>query len=56
MLVEAEKVRTTEEIAEWNYGRYEGLVTGEIRERRRGMGFDAEGEWDIWRDGCEDGE
>lgn len=45
-----------EELAEWGYGDYEGLLTGEIRELRRGRGLDGEGEWDIWRDGCEGGE
>ncbi|KAL8874352.1 MAG: hypothetical protein Q9174_000303 [Haloplaca sp. 1 TL-2023] len=50
------RVTTTEDLAEWNYGAYEGLVTGEIRERRLEQGLDAEHSWDIWKDGCEDGE
>ena len=50
-------VTTTEEIAEWGYGDYEGLTTTEIREGRRGRGLDGGGgKWDIWRDGCEGGE
>ncbi len=52
----SEKVTTTEELAEWNYGQYEGLLTGEIRALRREHGLDTERPWDIWRDGCEDGE
>lgn len=50
------KTTTTEEIAEWGYGKYEGLKTEEIRERRREQGLDRETPWHIWRDGCEDGE
>ena len=36
------------ELAEWNYGDYEGLRTSEIRKTRPG--------WDIFRDGCPGGE
>lgn len=54
-LVKEEKVTTTEALAEWQYGAYEGLMTKEIRERREKAGLDGEG-WDIWRDGCEGGE
>lgn len=50
------KVSITEEIAEWDYGKYEGLLTKEIRARRKEQGLDKEVPWDIWRDGCEDGE
>lgn len=46
----------TEDIAEWDYGNYEGLVVGEIRARRKEEGLDGEREWNIWRDGCEGGE
>jgi broad specificity phosphatase PhoE len=35
-------------VAEHDYGDYEGLTTDEIRRRAPG--------WDIWRDGCPDGE
>jgi probable phosphoglycerate mutase len=37
-----------EELAEWNYGEYEGITTKEIRARRP--------DWDLWRDGCPGGE
>ncbi len=37
-----------DDLAEWNYGRYEGLTTPEIRQQRPG--------WDLWIDGCPDGE
>ena len=36
------------QIAEFDYGEYEGLTTAEIRSRQP--------DWDIWRDGCPDGE
>ena len=37
-----------EDLAEWDYGDYEGLTTPEIRERRP--------DWSLWRDGCPNGE
>ena len=36
------------DLAEWDYGDYEGLSTAVIRERRPG--------WNLWRDGCPGGE
>ncbi|ATY60097.1 Phosphoglycerate mutase [Cordyceps militaris] len=54
--VDASKVVTTDEIAEWDYGDYEGLLTKEIRELRASKGLDTAQPWDIWRDGCEGGE
>ena len=47
---------TTDELAELNYGEYEGLVTREIRQQRKERGLDKERPWDLWRDGCEGGE
>jgi probable phosphoglycerate mutase len=41
-------VVTSELVVEFDYGAYEGLTTAEITEQRPG--------WDIWRDGCPDGE
>lgn len=49
-------VTVTEDIAEWDYGDYEGLLVGEIRAGRKEKGLDREREWNIWRDGCEGGE
>jgi broad specificity phosphatase PhoE len=46
----------TEDIAEWDYGDYEGLKTHEIRLLRQERGHDKERKWDIWTDGCERGE
>ena len=43
-------------LAEWDYGAYEGMLTREIRERRKSQGLDQERPWDIWKDGCENGE
>lgn len=50
------KVEKTEDIAEWNYGDYEGKLTKEIEAMRKSRGLDKEKPWDIWRDGCEGGE
>jgi probable phosphoglycerate mutase len=36
------------ELVEWNYGKYEGLRTVEIRAQRPG--------WQLFRDGCPEGE
>ena len=52
----ADKVTLTKDIAEWDYGDYEGLVVREIRARRKEKGLDQEREWNIWKDGCEGGE
>ncbi|KAI6905087.1 phosphoglycerate mutase-like protein [Hortaea werneckii] len=51
-----EGFETTESLAEWDYGQYEGMKTKAIRELRKSHGLDQDREWDIWRDGCEDGE
>ncbi|KAF3903126.1 hypothetical protein ABW21_db0205684 [Orbilia brochopaga] len=51
-----EKVTVAEDIAEWDYGDYEGLLVGEIRAGRKERGLDGEKAWNIWRDGCEGGE
>jgi broad specificity phosphatase PhoE len=37
-----------EDLAEWDYGEYEGLTTAEIRQERPG--------WDMWTEGCPGGE
>ncbi|EPT03912.1 hypothetical protein FOMPIDRAFT_1022085 [Fomitopsis schrenkii] len=39
---------TTEEVREWDYGDYEGLLPSEIKERNPS--------WLIWHDGCPNGE
>lgn len=46
-------VTVTEQIAEWDYGEYEGVTSKEIGEKREEKG---ERKWDIWRDGCPGGE
>lgn len=50
------RVSTTDRLAEWDYGEYEGMVTSQIRALRKEHGLDGERPWDIWRDGCEGGE
>ena len=39
---------TTEDLAEWNYGEYEGITSKEIRQTRP--------DWWLWTDGCPGGE
>ncbi|RSM73070.1 histidine phosphatase family protein [Actinoplanes sp. ATCC 53533] len=39
---------TTEDLAEWNYGEYEGVTSATIRETRP--------EWSLWTDGAPGGE
>jgi probable phosphoglycerate mutase len=50
------KVMYTEDIAEWDYGDYEGLVVDEIIRRRKAKGLEQDRKYNIWRDGCEGGE
>ncbi len=50
------KLDITEDIREWEYGAYEGLLTAQIRAARKERGLDKERPWNIWIDGCEDGE
>ncbi|RLV93447.1 Sedoheptulose 17-bisphosphatase [Spathaspora sp. JA1] len=49
-----------EDIREWEYGDYEGLKTNEIIELRKSRGLDQDlapgDKWNIFRDGCENGE
>ncbi len=45
------KVVETEDIAEWGYGDYEGLLPRELKALRKERGY--EDGWDIWRDGTE---
>jgi probable phosphoglycerate mutase len=52
----AGKVTYTEDIAEWDYGDYEGRTNQEIRDSRKERGLDLERRWDIFSDGCEGGE
>jgi len=51
-----DKSEITEDIREWEYGAYEGLLTAQIRARRKEQGLDTERPWNIWDDGCEGGE
>lgn len=41
-------VRVTPDLAEWDYGEYDGLTTPEVREMRPG--------WNLWDDGAPGGE
>ncbi len=51
-----ERVEIAEDIREWEYGLYEGLLLGQIKQGRKERGLDRERPWDIWLDGCEGGE
>lgn len=42
------RAKVDPELAEWDYGAYEGMRSGDIRLEHP--------DWDIWRDGCPDGE
>lgn len=55
-LVKDGKVTITEDIAEWDYGDYEGLVPKDIRKKWKEQALDKEKPWDIWVDGCAGGE
>jgi probable phosphoglycerate mutase len=43
-----ERATVLPDLAEWDYGDYEGVTTAEIRRSRPG--------WTLWRDGCPGGE
>lgn len=49
-------VETDESLREWEYGDYEGLLTSQIIELRKKRGLEPGADWNIWRDGCENGE
>ncbi|KFY34554.1 hypothetical protein V494_06672 [Pseudogymnoascus sp. VKM F-4513 (FW-928)] len=51
-----DKVEITEDIREWEYGAYEGVTPSNIRKLRKEKGLDTERPWDIWHDGCGEGE
>lgn len=46
-------IEVAEAVREWDYGDYEGVTSEEIQAQRR---RDGRPEWDIWRDGCPNGE
>jgi probable phosphoglycerate mutase len=48
LMLPGEPIEVVDELAEFDYGRYEGLTKEQIRAERPG--------WDIWRDGCPGGE
>ncbi|KAL8737093.1 MAG: hypothetical protein Q9190_008153, partial [Brigantiaea leucoxantha] len=51
------RISIDDRVREWDYGAYEGLTSAQIRAMRKEQGIGGkEGEWDIWRDGCEGGE
>ena len=43
------RTEITEDIREWEYGMYEGLLTGQIRKGRSERGLDTERPWNICR-------
>jgi probable phosphoglycerate mutase len=50
------KVVVDNDLREFEYGDYEGLLTKQIIALRQERGLDKERAWSIWRDGCENGE
>jgi broad specificity phosphatase PhoE len=40
--------RVDDDLVEWDYGEYEGITSAEIRK--------TDPDWELWRDGCPDGE
>ena len=50
------KVEITEDIREWDYGLYEGILPSQAKAGRRERGLDKVRPWNIWTDGCEEGE
>lgn len=55
-IISEDKITSTEDVTEWNYGAYEGKTNEEIRRLRENKGWDKEREWTVWSDGCEGGE
>jgi broad specificity phosphatase PhoE len=47
-------IQITPAVREWDYGSYEGKTSAQIRAEREQNGDSPD--WDIWRDGCADGE
>jgi probable phosphoglycerate mutase len=43
-----DRLEVVDDLAEWDYGDYDGLTTAEIRSQHP--------DWDLWRDGCPGGE
>ncbi|KAF5211372.1 putative sedoheptulose 1,7-bisphosphatase [Clavispora lusitaniae] len=55
----SEKIPVIEnnDLREWEYGDYEGLLTSQILDLRKSRGLDKDGQvWNIWEYGCESGE
>ncbi|KAK5779549.1 hypothetical protein RI543_003441 [Arxiozyma heterogenica] len=50
------RIVVDDDLREWEYGDYEGLLTHEIVKLRKSRGLDQDKPWNIWRDGCENGE
>ena len=48
------RLTITDDITEWDYGAYEGLTPAQVNLQR--MQQRKLGKWNIWVDGCEDGE
>ncbi len=43
-----DRAELCDDLEEWDYGRYEGLTRAEVLEQ--------DPDWNLWRDGCPDGE
>lgn len=47
------QIEVDERVCEWDYGAYEGVTSKDIQAQRKQDGLPP---WEIWRDGCPDGE
>ncbi|KAH3675569.1 hypothetical protein WICMUC_002658 [Wickerhamomyces mucosus] len=50
------KIIVDNDLREWEYGDYEGLLTQQIKDLRKSRNLPIADDWLIWRDGCENGE
>ena len=52
----ADRVQPDPDLLEWDYGKYEGQTSAQIAAMHFCGEHDASLDWDLWRDGCPDGE
>ncbi|QPG72919.1 hypothetical protein FOA43_000222 [Brettanomyces nanus] len=50
------RMEVDEDVREWEYGNYEGMLTEDIKAERKKKGLKGQDDWTIWEFGCENGE